>query len=96
MTHTPSIISNEYCCIRCGRTSNLERHHCIYGNGRRLLSEKFGLWVYLCPDHHTLGRYAVHRDRDFDLTLHQLAQGMWEDKYGTREEFIKEFGRSWL
>lgn len=96
MTQTPSIISNEYRCFRCGRTSDLERHHCICGNGRRRLSEKYGLWVYLCPDHHTMSRDAVHRDREYDLLLRGLAQELWEHKYGTRDEFIKEFGRSWL
>lgn len=96
MTHTKSIISNEPVCYRCGTPLTLERHHCINGNGRRGKAEAFGLWVYLCADCHVYGKHAVHRDREYDLKLHQVAQRAWEQKYGTRDEFIKEFGKSWL
>lgn len=91
-----SIISNEPVCYRCGTPFDLERHHIFSGNGRRQLSEKFGLWVYLCPKHHTFGPEAVHNDKALDLTLRKMGQQAWEDRYGTREDFIKVFGRSWL
>ena len=40
--------------------------------------------------------YGVHNDRELDTRLKQEAQTAWEAKYGTREDFIKVFGRSWL
>ena len=91
-----SLLSNEPVCYICGTPYNLHRHHIIYGSGRRQLSEKYGLWVYLCGDHHNLSPYGVHNDRELDTRLKQEAQTAWEAKYGTREDFIKVFGRSWL
>lgn len=94
--HTESLISNEPCCLICGTTRNLHKHHLCSGYGRRELSERYGLWVYLCADHHNMSPYGVHNDKAFDLTLRKMGQQAWEQSYGTREEFIKIFGRSWL
>lgn len=94
--HTPSIISNEPCCIVCGITYGLHRHHCIYGRGRRQLSEKYGLWVYLCARHHNASNAGVHFNHNFDTKLKQICQKKWEEKNGTREDFIKLFGRNYL
>lgn len=38
----------------------LEEHHAIYGHGRRALSTKYGLMVYLCPRHHKDSPESVH------------------------------------
>lgn len=91
-----SIISDEQCCYVCGAMLNLHRHHILYGTANRKLSEKFGLWVYLCGCHHNLSNHGVHFDRDLDIRLKQTAQKAWERRYGTREEFIKTFGKSYL
>ena len=91
-----SIISNEECCWLCKTTKNLHRHHIYSGNGRREKSEELGLWLYLCAYHHNASSVAVHNNKAFDLTLRKLGQEEFEKQIGTREEFIKIFGRSWL
>lgn len=91
-----SIIDNERKCLICGTTWNLERHHVFFGTPSRRLSEKHGLWVYLCLKHHR-GDYGVHGKygHRLDLKLKQDAQAIWEQN-GTREEFIEIFGKSYL
>ena len=93
--HTESIISNEPMCLICGTPHNLHRHHVIPGNGRRELSEKYGLWVYLCANHHNMSPFSVHNDHTLDLMIRQIGQQAFEKEH-TREDFIKVFGRSWL
>lgn len=39
---------------------------------------------------------GVHFDIVADRKLKRQAQRAWEQKYGTREEFIAVFGKSWL
>lgn len=64
----------------CG--GNLEEHHCIYGRGRRKISDREGLVVYLCAKHHR-GTNGVHgkNGAQLSMTLKQIAQKAWEDKY---------------
>ena len=40
---------------------NREEHHVMGGIANRKLSEKYGLKVYLDPDHHRNGQEAVHK-----------------------------------
>lgn len=91
-----SIISNEPVCLVCGTTLNLHRHHVFYGTANRKQSEKYGCWVYLCGRHHNLSNHGVHFNKVLDEDLKERCQKVWECKYGTREDFIKTFGRSWL
>ena len=79
----------------CKVTSELQEHHVIYGTANRKLSEKYGLKVWLCLEHHT-GRSGVHFNKDLDLNLKQMAQEYFEANYGTREDFRTIFGKSWL
>lgn len=44
------------------RQTVLEEHHVIYGHGKRKLSERYGLKVYLCPGHHQHSPEAVHHN----------------------------------
>ena len=64
----------------------------------RKQAEKYGFTVYLCLNHHTNGGEAVHRNPNgpLDRYLKELAQKYWEENNGTREEFIKTFGRNYL
>ena len=48
-----SIMQTEHECYLCGRRFGLERHHVLAGTANRRLSEKYGLWVYLCHNCHT-------------------------------------------
>lgn len=90
-----SIISNEKECFRCGTTLNLHRHH-IFGGSRRKISERFGCWVYLCANHHNMTNNGIHFDKAFDTAMKQRCQRKWEQKWGSREDFIRMFGRSYL
>lgn len=91
-----SIVSNDQQCWVCGNRLNLHKHHCYFGVSNRPLSEKYGCFVYLCHYHHTGSNKAVHFDHDLDLLLKKTTQREWEKRYGTREDFIKTFGRSYL
>ena len=81
-------------CEVCGDVFNLERHHCFGGTANRKLSEKYGLVVWLCPEHHR-GDSGVHKFRPLDLAIKQAAQMKFEEEH-TREEFRAIFGKSWL
>ena len=79
----------------CGTTINLHKHHCIFGNPGRKLSEKYGLTVFLCYEHHE-GNHGVHFDRGLNSMLKRRAQQKFEEVHGTREDFMRIFGRNYL
>lgn len=91
-----SIVSNEKRCWICETERNLHRHHVFYGAGRRSTSEKYGCWVYLCGYHHNMSDKGIHFNKEVDLQLKRLTQRKWEDKYGSRDDFIRTFGKSYL
>ena len=91
-----SIIQRDMeCCYICGTTQNLHLHHCLHGTANRKLADEYGLVVRLCEVHHT-GDKGVHHNRNMDLFLIQTAQRCFEDQVGSREEFMKIFGKNWL
>lgn len=59
MKQKHSIIQFSRGCLICGNP-NTERHHLIYGNANRQLSDQDGLYVELCKKHHTGGADSVH------------------------------------
>lgn len=77
-------------------SNTVERHH-VFGGFNRERSEKYGFIAPLRPDLHPNG---VHANPDLsvrvDMALKQTCQKWYEENVGTREEFIAEFGRSWL
>ena len=77
----------------CGSKRNLERHHAFFG-ARRRLSERYGMVVDLCMEHHR-GRKGPHMDRESDLIIKLYCQQKFEESH-TRKEFIRIFGRSYL
>ena len=83
-------------CIVCG-SPYVHQHHVFYGNANRRISDKYGYVVPLCYKHHN-GDEGVHShpNEGMDLQLKQAFQARYEEEQGTREQFIKEFGRSWL
>jgi len=83
-------------CFVCGSTLDIHRHHIFSGTANRKRSEQFGCWCYLCARHHNMSDEGVHFNRELDLKLKRMAQQAWERNYGTREEFIATFGKSWL
>ena len=90
-----SIISNDPVCIVCGTTQDLHRHHIFFGSNRKK-SEKWGCWCYLCAAHHNLSNAGVHFNHQFDKSLKERCQTEWESRFGSREDFIKTFRRSWI
>lgn len=90
-----SLICNDKECWVCRTTQGLHRHH-IYGGPNRGLSESWGCWVYLCGLHHNLSNDGVHFNHGLDVLLKKQCQRAWEAKYGTRADFLKIFGRSYL
>lgn len=90
-----SIMQTGKYCYLCGRTDSLERHHVFFGNQYRQLSEKNGLWVWLCAECHRTGKHSAHLDKDTNLHLKEDGQRAFELTY-TRQDFMKVFGRNWL
>lgn len=98
-----SIIQNEKICFLCGCCTpsgyydGLEDHHIFFGTGNRKKSEKLGLKVWLCGETcHRTGKRSAHKNRETDLFLKRHAQEVYEATYGSRADFIREFGRSYL
>lgn len=81
-------------CFLCGSRKQ-EIHHCIHGTANRKHSDRLGLVIPVCHECHQ-GRRGIHNNRKLDLVIIQNAQRVFEEKIGTREEFRKIFGKSWL
>lgn len=95
-SHPPSILGGQKgWCYLCGRCTHTEVHH-IFGGPNRTLSEEYGLKVDLCVECHKFGPNAVHRDPDVMEDLHRQGQEAFEAQIGSREEFMRIFGRNWL
>lgn len=76
-------------------TSGVERHHC-FGGFNRSKCENYGYIAPLSPKFHPNGASAGEYVQEIDIYLKQQCQKDYEEKHGTREEFIKEFGRNYL
>lgn len=93
-----SILQDKKECFKCKGINNLELHHIFFGSANRKLSEREGLKVYLCVEHHR-GNYGVHGryGKDLNIYLKRIAQKRWQEYYHkTKEDFIKEYGKSYL
>ena len=82
-------------CYVCQTTYNLHDHHIFFGTANRKQSEKYGMKVWLCQEHHT-GNTGVHHNRGLDLHLKKVAQEKFEALYGANKSFISVFGRNYL
>lgn len=91
---TKSILRNEKECYVCGGMRDLERHHVLGGTANRKLSEKHGLWVWLCREHHT-GKYGAQYDNALNLRLKQEAQRAFEALHG-HEQWMQIFRKNYL
>lgn len=90
-------------CFICGRNAHadyfgLEEHHVFEGYGRRNLSEKYGLKIYICGDRcHRNGKDSVHKNAKVDRAVKQIAQRRAMQYHGlTTEEFIKIFRKNYI
>ena len=91
-----SLLSKSRECYVCGSTDTLHKHHVFFGTSNRKNSEEQGCWIYLCPHHHNMSNEGVHFNKELDLKLKQECQEAWEREKGTREDFRKVFGKSYL
>ena len=76
-------------------TAPVERHH-IFGASNRKLSEKYGYVIPLSPYLHPNGAQATEQGRNLDLVLKQMAQKHFEQHHGSRDDFRRIFGKSYL
>lgn len=88
-----SILQKDRRCFLCGRVTDLECHH-VLGGPNRKWSEKYGLTVFLCRDHHT-GQHGIHYDRKAGDSLKRLAQIAFEARY-SHDEWMEIFGKNYL
>ena len=98
------IPQEEGTCFLCTRLNNdfrlyskydLECHHVFYGTANRKMSEKYGMKIMLCRDHHKFTKEAVHNNPINDDYCKKFAQKIFEKKY-SHEKFMEVFGKSWL
>ena len=81
-------------CFMCGKRVNLERHHIFGGVANRPLSEKYGLWVYLCHECHT-GAEGAQYNREKGDALKRLGQIAFEGKH-SHEEWMELFKKNYI
>lgn len=84
------LLNNDY-----RRRAGLQEHHVIYGTAGRRLSEKYGLKVYLCLQHHEQGPAAVHNNQTNARILQKKAQKAFEQKY-SHEKWMAVIGRNYI
>ena len=77
---TESILQTDRSCYFCGSVVRLEEHHIFAGVANRRISEKYGLKVWLCHEHHT-GNNGAQYDQEKNLQLKQEAQKKFEALY---------------
>lgn len=96
-----SIMQTDRACYICGRLDGLERHHALGGfsSNNRKLSETYGLWVWVCHEHHT-GRNGVQYDKKLNLKVKCDAQMAFQKYYGRslwmqlfRKNYLGDWGR---
>lgn len=73
----------------------LECHHIMNGVANRKLSEKYGLKIWLCPDHHRNKEWAVHRNAGTMLIVKVMGQEKFEKLYG-HDKWMQVFGKSYI
>lgn len=88
-----------YLCMLLGQDYNtrtgLQEHHVMCGTADRKLSERYGLKVYLCLEHHTAGPCAVHNNAGLQRMLQERARRIFEKKY-SHEKWMEVFGRNFI
>ncbi len=75
----------------------VERHH-VFGGHNRVRSEGYGFVIPLRRDLHPNGVWfdPTPENKRIDGFLKQKCQEHYEQNVGSREDFIKEFGKSYL
>ena len=91
-------------CHWCGRVGFTHKHH-IFGGPNRKWSEKYGLYIHLCPRHHNMSDEGIHFNKEMREGYQRLAQFHFELEYACKHsaseeqakaEFMRIFGRNYL
>ena len=103
-----SIMQTEKECYLCRRKANLigwkgnlpstglHRHHVVFGSADRRISEKLGLWVWVCAEkHHVYGPESPHGNQKVAELLIRDGQRAFEEKYD-HETWMELFGKNYL
>lgn len=90
-----SVIQSDKCCFVCGTTLNLHCHHVFGGTANRKQSEKYGMKIWLCQEHHT-GNAGIHFNKEMDNYVKRIAQERFEALYGANTSFREVFGKNYL
>ena len=78
-----------------GRTDSLECHHIFYGQGRREISEKYGLKVWLTHDEHNEPPRGVHFNKKMRRRLEREGQAAFQNAHPDLD-FKAIFGMNYL
>lgn len=91
-----SLLQSEKECYLCHKP-NVVKHHIYKGDYAREQSDKYGMWVWLCPMHHNIN-YGVHNDTKFDKFLMRTGQELFEKYYepNGRAFFMSVFRKNYL
>ena len=103
------ITNYENLCAICNKPAK-HIHHLIEGNGKRELSDRFGMTIPLCDDCHNMSKNSVHLNTKMNAMSHIIGQLWYERQYiaekaelpfeglgeEARENFLKTFGKSYL
>ena len=81
-------------CYLCGKQCSLERHHVLGGIANRKLSEKYGLWVWLCHECHT-GNGGAQYDPVKNRRLKAEAQAAFEIEFG-HQAWMQTFRKNYI
>ena len=88
-----AFINQDYCFV-CG-SPYIQMHHIFYGTSNRKNSDEMGYVIALCNEHHK-GNKGVHFNKTLDNQLKKIAQEHFEANYGSRNDFRKIFGKSFI
>ena len=84
---------NKQICYLCGKPmAGSEKHHCLNGLAYREKCEADRLFCFVHPVCHQF----IHNHPMTARTLKQGSQRIYEAEIGTREEFIKRYGKNYL
>ena len=89
-----SALQDEKRCYFCGAVVNLERHHIFAGVANKPISERLGLWVWLCPRDHR-GVEGAQYDKERNRLLKAEAQAAFE-RFHSHEEWMQIIRKNYL
>lgn len=84
-------------CFFCGKPAQCT-HHLVFGNASRNLADEDGLFVPSCNACHNMGDIdsRIHDNPMAENLSKKLGQAVYEMKIGSREDFRKRYGKSFL